>query len=115
LKDATFMLLTESGDYPAVTALARTAYERIVNGEHVDYLLLDELIGEASGKGVLRAVRAKHGPVAFEAIFGPILTELGQRKPVPPRQAARDVDPEQDPLLASTWPPRPTQTEVAGS
>jgi hypothetical protein len=43
LKDATFMLLTESGDHPAVTALARTAYERIVNGEPADYRMLAHL------------------------------------------------------------------------
>jgi hypothetical protein len=85
LKDATLMLLSESGDQPAVASLARTAHERLVNEEPVSYQLLDELIGEASGKGVLRAVRAKYGPVAFEAIFGPILNEIGQRKPVPPR------------------------------
>lgn len=106
LKDATLMLLSESGDQPAVATLARTAHERLANEEPVSYQLLDELIGEASGKGVLRAVRAKYGPVAFEAIFGPILNEIGQRKPVPPRRAADDVDPERDPLLASVRPPR---------
>lgn len=106
LKDATLMMLSESAEHPAVASLARTAYGRLVNDEPVDYRLLDELIGEASGKGVLRALSAKYGPVAYEAIIGPILTEIGRQKPIRSQRYARDADPETDPLLASTWPPR---------
>jgi hypothetical protein len=106
LKDATLMLLSESDGHPAVASLAKSAYDRLARGEEVDYRLLDDLIGEASGKGVLRALHARYSPVAYEAIIMPILTEIGRRKPVPPRRRAGDDDPENDPLRASAWPSR---------
>ena len=106
LKDATLMMLSESADHPAVASIARSAHERLANEEPVDYRLLDDLIGEASGKGVLRALRAKYGPVGFEAIVSPILTEIGRQKPIRSRERSELVHPETDPLLASTWPPR---------
>jgi hypothetical protein len=106
LRDATLMMLSESADHPVVESLAQTAYNRLANDEPVDYRLLDELIGEASGKGVLRALHAKYGPAAHEAIIGPILTEIGRQKPIRSHRYARDVAPETDPLLAGTWPPR---------
>ena len=106
LKDATLMMLSESADHPAVASLARSAYDQMVNQERVDYRLLDELIGEASGKGVLRALHAKYSPTAYEAIIMPILSELGRQKPVRSRSHSQPVDPETDPLRASTWPPR---------
>ena len=76
------MFLTESAAYPAVADLARSAYDRLADGGDVDYRVLDELIGEASGKGVLRDMRRKYGPVAFDAIIVPVLQEIGRRKPV---------------------------------
>jgi hypothetical protein len=85
LKDATLMVLSESDAHPAVASLARSAYDLLARGEQVDYRLLDELIGEASGKGVLRALHARYSPVAYEAIIMPILSEIGRQKPVPPR------------------------------
>jgi hypothetical protein len=106
IKDATLMMMTESAGHPAVASLAESAYQRLANGEPVDYRLLDELIGEASGKGVLRALHAKYGPVAHEAIIGPILTEIGRQKPVRSDRYSGRADPESDPLRASTWPPR---------
>lgn len=106
LRDATFMMLHESAGQPAVASLARSVYDRLTNDEPVDYRLLDELIGEASGKGVLRALHAKYSPVAYEAIIGPILTEIGEQKPIRSQRYAQDSDPETDPLRASTWPPR---------
>jgi hypothetical protein len=106
LKDATLMMLSESAGYPAVASIAKNAHERLVNEEPVDYRLLDDLIGEASGKGVLRALRAKYGAVGFEAIVSPILTEIGRHKPVRSRGRSELVDPQSDPLLATTWPPR---------
>ena len=106
LQDAALMLRAESADHPAVASLAQTVYDRLANAEPVDYRLLDELIGEASGKGVLRALHAKYDPTAYEAIVGPILTELGRQKPVRSQRYARDTDPEADPLRAATWPPR---------
>ena len=106
IKDATLMMLIESADHPAVASLAQSAYDQLMNEEPVDYRLLDDLIGEASGKGVLRALHAKYGPVAHEAIIGPILTEIGRQKPIRSSGYSGPADPEGDPLRASTWPPR---------
>jgi hypothetical protein len=106
IKDATLVMMAESADHPAVASLAESAYRRLANGEPVDCRLLDDLIGEASGKGVLRALHARYGPVAHEAIIGPILTEIGRQKPIRSRRYASPADPEGDPLRASTWPPR---------
>ncbi len=106
LKDATLMLLSESGEHPAVASLARSAYDRLARGEEVHYRLLDELIGEASGKGVLRALHATYSPVAYEAIIMPVLAEIGRQKPARPRPRPGGDDPAADPLRASVWPPR---------
>jgi hypothetical protein len=106
IRDATLILMSESADHPALASVARSVYERLVNGDPVDYRLLDQLIGEASGKGVLRALHAKYSPVAYEAIIMPILAELGRLKPIRSQRYAGPADPESDPLLASTWPAR---------
>ena len=106
LKDATLIVLSESADCPAVASIAQTVYHRLQNEEPVGYPLLDELIGEASGKGLLRTLHAKYSPAAYEAIIGPILTELGRQKPISSQRYARETDPETDPLLATTWPLR---------
>ena len=102
LRDATLMMLHESAGQPVVASLAKVVYDRLMNDEPVDYRLLDELIGEASGKGVLRALHAKYSPVAYDAIISPILTELDRQKPVRSQRYARDIDSETDPLLATT-------------
>src|SRR5689334_19681300 len=108
LKDATLMVLSESAAQPAVASIAQSVYDRLAGGEDADYRQLKELIGEASGKGVLRAIHAKYSPVAYEAIIMPILAEIGRREPVPPRRrpAGYRDEPESDPLRASVWPPR---------
>ncbi len=106
IQDAALMMLSESAGQPAVASLAQSVYERLANGDPVGYRLLDDLIGEASGKGVLRALSAKYSPAAFEAIMGPLLAELGRQKPIMSERYARPADPETDPLLATTWPPR---------
>src|SRR5689334_19148292 len=106
VKDATLVMLSESAGHPAVASIARSVYDRLANNEPVDCRLLDQLIGEASGKGVLRALHAKYNPVAQEAIISPILAELGRLKPVRSQRYAKHVDPETDAMLASTWPPR---------
>jgi hypothetical protein len=105
LKDATLMLLAEAGGHPSVASLAKSAYDKVASGEDVDYRLLDDLISEASGKGVLRVPHARHSPVAYEAIIMPILSEIGRKKPVPQRRRPAD-DTESDPLRASAWPSR---------
>jgi hypothetical protein len=100
------MFLNEADEYPAVAALAQSAYDQLAAGEEVDYQVLDDLIGEASGKGVLRAMNRKYSPTAFDAIISPVLNEIGRRKPIrsdrqPPEPGSAD-----NPLTASAWPTR---------
>jgi hypothetical protein len=68
--------------------------------------VLDELIGEASGKGVLRELNRKYSPEAYEAMIGPILREIGRNKPI--RSQRPPVAPDDDPLTAPGWPPTGT-------
>ena len=75
-----------------------------MEGEEIDYRVLDELIGEASGKGVLRELHRKYSPEAYDAMIGPILQEIGRSKPI--RSRRPPVAPEEDdPLTAPVWPP----------
>jgi hypothetical protein len=101
LKDATLMFLTESAAYPAVAEMARSAYDRLVEGDDIDYRVLDHLIDEASGKGVLRAMRQKYGEAGFEAIVQPVLREVGRRKPIRSDRYGYTWQPGEDPLAAS--------------
>jgi hypothetical protein len=55
---------------------------------------------------VLRALHAKYGPVAHEAIVSPILAEIGRQKPIRSSRQSQPADPEADPLRARTWPTR---------
>ncbi len=105
LKDATLMFLSESAAHPAVASIAQSAYDRLAAGEETDYRVLSDLIGEASGKGVLRDLRRKYGPVAFEAMTMPILQEIGRRAPIRSRRPTVVPGSEDDPLTAATWPP----------
>jgi len=97
------MFLVEAAGYPAVADIAQSAYDRLAAGQEIDYRVLDDLVAEASGKGVLRAMRQKHGPAAFEAIIGPVLQEIGRRKPI---RSSRGYTgpPGEDPLTAGIGP-----------
>ena len=89
LKDATLVFLSESADYPALASIAEAAYDQLFRAGVVDYRLLNELIGEASGK--------------------PILREIDRQAPIRPRirpQSSARTGPEPDPLTAAVWPPR---------
>jgi hypothetical protein len=103
LKDATLTILGESSAHPALARLAQSAYDQIVAGGQVDYRLLSDLVAEASGKGVLRAINREYGPAAREAIFWPILREIDRQKPVPPRGSAPTHPSGPSPLTAATW------------
>jgi hypothetical protein len=103
LRDATLMFLTESEGYPAVARLARSAYEQLADGEHVDYRLLQEMIGEASGKGVLRDLHLKYSPTACDAMLMPIFTEIDRQAPVRPRRRSPGYAEPEDPLTAPAW------------
>jgi hypothetical protein len=103
LMDATLMILNESAGHPRVAKIAQAAYDQLASGQEVDYRVLTELVGEASGTGVLRAIRQKYGPTAHEAIFAPVLREIDREKPVPPRRRPAADQESADPLTASTW------------
>ena len=96
LRDATLMFLIESAAHPAVSEIAQSAYDRLVEGEDIDYRVLSDLVEEASGKGVLRAMHQKYGPAAFEAIVMPVLQEIGRRAPI--RSTRSTWQPGEDPL-----------------
>ena len=102
LQDATLVFLIESQEWPAVATIAQSVYAQLADGQVVDYRLLDELIGEASGKGVLRAIRQKYDPIAFEAILGPIMDEIARNKPIGSTRPEWHPAPGQDPLAAPT-------------
>ncbi|HMC73182.1 MAG TPA: hypothetical protein VKG87_02670 [Terriglobales bacterium] len=99
LRDATLMFLIESAAHPAVSEIAQSAYDRLVAGEDIDYRVLSDLVDEASGKGVLRAMHQKYGPAAFEAIVMPVLQEIGRRAPI--RSTRRTWQPGEGP--ADRW------------
>lgn len=103
LTDATLMILAESAAHPRLAVLARSAHDQLIMGGDVDYHVLSDIIAEASGKGVLRVIRQKHGAIAHEAIFGPILREIDRQKPVPPRSSPSDRQNGPDPLTAASW------------
>jgi hypothetical protein len=98
LQDATLVFRIESAEYPPVAAIAQSVYDRLLDGEPVDYRLLDALIGEASGKGVLRAIRAKYGPVGFDAILAPIMDVIARIKPIRSTRPEWTPAPGEDPL-----------------
>lgn len=107
LKDATLIFASESAAHPAVASLAQSAYDRLVAGEDVDYRVLDNLIGEASGKGVLQAMGRKYDSVAYNAIIEPILQEIGRSKPIRSNwRSSQEPGTGDDPLTAPAWPRR---------
>lgn len=89
LKDATLMIASESAAHPGLAKLAQSAYDQLNMGGQVDHRVLSDMIAEASGKGVLRAIHQRYGPATRDAIFGPILREIDRQKPVPPRRTAQ--------------------------
>lgn len=97
LRDATLMLATESAAHRELAEMAQSVYQDMADGRDVPYESLSEIIGKASEKGVLRAMHRKYSPAAYDAILMPILTEIDQRKPVPPY---RWRSPGEDPLTA---------------
>jgi hypothetical protein len=104
LKDATLMFASEAADHPSVAALAQSAYDRLAAGEEVDYRVLDELIGEASGKGVLQAMGRKYDPAAYNAIIMPVLNEIGRGKPIRLDRRPPTPDSDNDPLTSPIRP-----------
>jgi hypothetical protein len=85
-----------------VAEIARSAYDRLVSGERVDYRVLHDLLGQASGKGVLRQLQRKYSPTAYQAMITPICEEIGRQAPVPPRRPAAFTQ-RPDPLTVPSW------------
>jgi len=94
------MILAESADHPAVARLAQSVYDRLADGGEVPHFVLSDLLGEVSGKGVLRALHQKYSATAYEALLMPICREIDRQRPVPPRPRPA---PEDDPLTSSTF------------
>jgi len=105
LKDATLMLLAESAGHPGLAAAAQSTHDALASGQQVPYQTLSDLLGEASGKGVLRDLRHKYSATAFEAIVFPICREIDRQKPVPPRGRAAAYPGGRDPLTDPDWRP----------
>jgi len=104
LRDATLMMLTESAGHPRLERLARQAFGSLADTGEVRYDILDELMGEASGSGVLGDLRQKYSPVAYEALIMPILKEIGRRKPIMSSRQPPAPGSPGDPLTAAAWP-----------
>jgi hypothetical protein len=102
LKDATLMMLAESAGQPDVARLAQAAYDTLAGGAEVPHQILSDMIGEASGKGVLRFIHQKYSPTAYDALLSPIFREIDRQRPVPARPRPA---PEDDPLTSSTFRP----------
>jgi hypothetical protein len=100
LKDATLMILTESSAHPSLARIAQAAYDEAASGREVSYRILSDMINEASGKGVLRALHRKYSGAAYDAMIMPILQEIDRQKPVPPRRRPVPSDASSDPLTA---------------
>jgi len=94
LQDATLIVLTEATACPELASLAQSAYDELADGSEVSHEVLSEVIGTMSEKGVLSALHSKYSATAFDAILMPILTEIGEKRPVPARPRPADyVDP----------------------
>jgi hypothetical protein len=106
LRDATLMMLAESAGHPELERLARLAYDSLTDRGEVHYGVLDQMIGEASGCGMLRALRTKYSQVAYEALIMPILQEIGERKPILSSRRPPEPGSPGDPLTAPVWSSR---------
>ena len=103
LTDATLMILNESAAHPGLAKLAQSAHDQLTRDGEVDYRVLSDMIGEASGKGVLKAIQQKYSATAHGAMLTPILREIDRQKPVPPRRTASAHQDSPDPLTAASW------------
>jgi hypothetical protein len=86
LKDATLMFLAESRAHPGVASIAQSVYDDLSSGREVPHTVLSDLLGEASGQGVLGVLRQKYSAAAYEAIIMPICQEIGRQAPIPSRR-----------------------------
>jgi hypothetical protein len=82
LQDAALVLVTESAEHPGLHRVAQSVHDDLVAGRRVPYTVLQDMIGEASGKGVLRAMHRKYSPTAFDSVLMPILSEIGRHAPI---------------------------------
>jgi hypothetical protein len=104
LRDATLMMLTESDGHPELERLARLAYDTLADHGEVHYDVLSDLLGEASGSGVLGILKEKYSTTAYEAMLMPIFREIGLQKPIMSHRRAPEPGRCTDPLTAPAWP-----------
>jgi len=66
------MITVESAAYPDLHTRVQATYDEMVRGQQVPHEVLSEILGEASGKGVLRAIQQKYSATAHEAMMMPL-------------------------------------------
>ncbi len=103
LRDATLMMLAEAADHPELERLARLAFDMLADRGEVHYNILSDMIGEASGSGVLGILRDKYSPVAYEALLMPIYREIGLQKPIVSDRRPPQPGSPGGPLSAPAW------------
>jgi hypothetical protein len=65
LKEATYMVLRESGPYAELRSVAQAAYDDFSAGREVPYIALTGMLTEASRKGVLGELKQRYGYDTF--------------------------------------------------
>lgn len=101
LRDATLMMLAAADGHPELERLARLAFEALTDHGEVHHELLSDMLGEASGSGVLGLLREHYSPAAYEALLMPIYREIGLQKPIfSGRRPAPDI---RDALSTPAW------------
>ncbi|QFG23123.1 hypothetical protein [Actinomadura sp. WMMB 499] len=85
LADAARMILSESAPHPELLRLARHSHEELSHGRTVPHEMLSEMLREAARKDVYRALRARYGVPAFDAMVVTLGREIDRTAPVPVR------------------------------
>ncbi|WP_433179195.1 hypothetical protein [Actinoallomurus sp. CA-150999] len=65
LKEASYMVLSESAPYQELRSVAQAAYDDFSTGREVPYIALTGMLTEASRKGVLGKLKQRYGYDTF--------------------------------------------------
>jgi hypothetical protein len=65
LKEASYMVLSESAPYAELRSVAQAAYDDFSAGREVPYVALKGILTEASRKGVLGKLKQRYGYDTF--------------------------------------------------
>jgi hypothetical protein len=82
LKHATRMILTESAAHPDLLRMARSAYDDFTAGRQVHYIVLRDMLYEASGKAVFGPIKQRYGDDAFNDMVLVLGREIDRQAPV---------------------------------